>query len=256
MGKIRQITLMNPKAALVLIALAVTLGQPNEGQPESSIALPPAAERVARDFLFAFSRNDRDAVSEMLPKRLDNLYGPCPFASMPTLTKPRADTRAGAVDFHGRMLDAGLPGKGTIILRLVEENAVRAWRVRQIYWYEKLPQGASIPDHSPTAADRAQEPSLRRAAEDFLEAWQATDFERMDGLTFHWWEVPRRSPKWVKMRGAELTARSTALGGLRIDFVAKLRVMRVLPKNVAGNVWLVKEDGEWRVRPLTFSFLF
>jgi len=247
---------MNPKAALVLIALAVTLGQPNEGQPESSIPLPPAAERVATNFLFAFSRNDRDAIAKMLPERLENLYGPCPFARMPALTEPRADTRTGAVNFGGPALDAGLPTKGTIILRLVEESGTRAWRVRQIYWYEKLPRGASLPDRSPTAADRAQEPSLRRAAEDFLEAWLAADYGRMDGLTFHWWEVPRGPPKWVTMRGANLAARATTLGGLRIDFIAKLRVLRVVPKNVAGNVWLVEEDGEWRVRPLTFSFFF
>ncbi len=218
--------------------------------------MPPAAERVARDFLFAFSRNDREAIAKMLPERLENLYGPCPFLRMPALSKPRADTRTGAIDFRGPALDPGLPGKGTMILRLVEEDGIRTWRVRQIYWYEELPPEASLPDRSPTAADRAEEPRLRRAAEDFLEAWLAADHQRMDGLTFHWWEVPRRSPKWVTMRGANLSARAATLGGLRIDFVAKLRVLRVIPKNVAGNVWLVEEDGEWRVRPLTFTFFF
>jgi len=247
---------MSPKAAIVLLALAVTLGQPSEGKPGTSVSLPPAAEKVARDFLFAFSRNDRDAIKSMLPEGLGNLYGPCPFARMPTLTKPRADTRVGVVDFEGPMVDSGLPRKGTIVLRLVEENGVRAWRVRQIFWYEELPREAKLPDKSPTAADRAQEPALRQAATDFLEAWQASDYERMDGLTFHWWEVPRRQPKWVKMTGATLTARSTTLNGLRVDFVAKLRVARVVPRSVGGNVWLVEEDGKWRVRPLTFSFFF
>jgi hypothetical protein len=247
---------MSPKAAIVLIALAVTLGQPSEGEPGASVPMPPAAEKVARDFLFAFSRNDRNAIKSMLPERLENLYGPCPFARMPTLTKPRADTRVGVVDFQGPMVDSGLPRKGTIVLRLVEENGVRTWRVRQIYWYEELPREAKLPDKSPTAADRAQEPAVRRAATDFIEAWQAAEYERMDGLTFHWWEVPRRQPKWVKMTGASLTARATTLNGLRVDFVAKLRVARVLPRSVAGNVWLVEEDGEWRVRPLTFSFFF
>lgn len=247
---------MNPKAALVLIAFAITLGQPNEGQPESSISMPPAAERVATDFLFAFSRNDRDAIAAMLPRRLENLYGPCPFRRMPAFSKPRADTRTGAVDFEGPALDPGLPAKGTVILRLVEEDGKRAWRVRQLYWYDELPEGANLPDSSPTAADRSQEPILLRTAESFLEAWMAADYQRMDGMTFHWWEVPRSPPKWVTMKGANLTARATALDGLRVDFVAKLRVMRVIPKNVAGNLWLVEEDGEWRVRPLTFTFFF
>ncbi|UCC68392.1 MAG: hypothetical protein JSV79_00180 [Armatimonadota bacterium] len=255
-GNIGEMTPMNPKAALVLVAFAITLGQPNKGQPEPPVPLPPAAAQVAQDFLSAFSRNDRDAIKDLLPTRPENLYGPCPFAGMPTLTNPRADTRTGAIDFQGPLLDSGLPDKGTIILRLVEENSLRTWRVRQIYWYEKLPKGADLPDRSPTAADRAQEPALRRAAQDFLQAWLAAEFERMDGLTFHWWEVPRRPPKWVKMKGVNLSARATTLGGLRVDFVAKLRVLGFLPKNVAGNVWLVEEDGQWRVRPLTFTFFF
>lgn len=247
---------MNPKAAIILLALGATLGQPKDGRPEASVPLPPEAARVARQFLFAFSRNDREAISSMLPQRIENLYGPCPFAGMPTLTKPRADTRAGAIDFQGPTKDVGLPGKGTVILRLVTENGVRAWRVRQIFWYEKLPRGAKLPDRSPTAADREQEPKLRQAAADFLRAWVAEDYNRMEELTFNWWEVPRRPPKWVTMKDAHLTAQATTLEGLRIDFVAKLSVARLLPKNVGGNLWLVQEDGEWRVRPLTFSFFF
>ncbi len=247
---------MNPKAAVVLIALVATLGQPKLGEPDAMVPLPPAAAKVATDFLFAFSRNDRATVSRMLPDRLENLYGPCPFARMPALTKPRADTRIGVIDFQGPMGDPGLPKKGSIVLRYVEENGLRAWRVRQLYWYEKLPRGAKLPERSPTATDRAQEPRVRQAAVEFLEAWLAEDYEQMDALTFHWWEVPRRQPKWVRMTGANLTARSSAMGGLRVDFVAKLKVMRFIPKSVGGHVWLVEEDGVWRVRPLTFTFLF
>ena len=247
---------MSPKFTIVIIALAAALAQQGAGKPEAVPALPPAAAQVAREFLFAFSRNDRDTIKSMLPKRLENLYGSCPFAQAPELIKPRADTRTGAIDFEGAMADPRLPTKGTIVLRYVEENGVRTWRVRQIYWYSELPREAQVPDESPTAADRAQEPNLRRAAEDFLQAWLAGDWQRMDGLTFHWWEVPRRPPKWVNMTGAEFSARRTSLDGLRVDFVAKLRVLRLLPRRVHGNLWLVEEDGAWRVRPLTFTFLF
>jgi len=222
----------------------------------TSAPLPPEAAQVARDFLFAFSRNDRDRIKTMLPKRLENLYGPCPFSQMPQLSKPRADTRAGAVDFAGPMADAGLPNKGTILLRHVEEDGVRTWRVRQLYWYSELPPEADIPERSPTAADQAEEPHLQRAAEQFVEAWLAKDYPRMGGLTFRWWEVARRPPKWVKMSGADLTARPASLDGLRVDFVAKLRVLKVLSRSVRGNLWLVEEDGEWKVRPLTFMFVF
>ncbi len=247
---------MSAKTTLVIIALAAAFAQSGAGKPEPTAPLPAPAAKVARGFLEAFVRNDREAISELLPKELGNLYGPSPFARRPELSKPRADTRMGAIDFRGAMVDSGLPSKGTIILRLVEEDGVRAWRVRQLYWYRDLPPEADIPDTSPTAEDRRQEPVVRRAAEEFIEAWLSGEYEQMDRLTFHWWEVQRAAPKWVKMTGADLTARPTQLDGLRVDFVANLRFLRLLPKDVRGNLWLVAEDGQWRVRPLTFSFLF
>jgi len=246
---------MDPKTTLIIVGLAAALAQPG-GKPAVSAPLPAPAANVARDFLFAFSRNDRAAIEEMLPRKIENLYGPSPFGRMPELEKPRADTRTGAIDFKGKMSDPGLPSKGTIILRLVEEDGVRAWRVRQLYWYTGLPPEADIPDTSPTPADRKQEPALRQAAVDFISAWLANDCQAMDRLTFHWWEVPRKPPKWVTMKSAELAARPTTLDGLRVEFVAHLTMARIVPKEVHGNLWLVHEDGAWRVRPLTFTFLF
>jgi hypothetical protein len=175
---------------------------------------------------------------------------------MPYISNPRADGRVGAVDFQGPMTDPALPKRGIIVLRLVEENAVRAWRIRQIYWYDDLPPEAEIPEKSPTDADRRQEQHVRRAAIDFIHFWLAGDYGQMDRLTFHWWEVQRPPPKWVKMTSANLRARSTNLDGLRVDFTAKLRLLRLLPREVRGNLWLVKENGAWRVRPLTFALFF
>ena len=65
----------------------------------------------------------------------------------------------------------------------------------------------------------------------------------MDAWTFHWWTNDRKPPKWVKMASASLENRPTTLGGLRVDFVAKLKVVGVLPKRVRGTMWLVEEDG-------------
>jgi len=221
-----------------------------------SAPLPAEAKRVAEDFLYAFSQNDRDAIARMIPKSLPNLFGPCSFSRMPSLSKPRADGRVGAVEFEGKMSDAGLPGKGIILLRLVEERGGKNWRVRQIYWYEELPPEAEIPEKSKTEGDRRQEPRLREAAKEFIHYWLAGDYQEMDRLTFRWWEVDRRPPKWVKMTGVDLKARPTTLEGIRVDFVAKLKLVRVIPRTVRGVIWLVKEDGAWRVRPLTFAFFF
>lgn len=247
---------MSAKTVIGAVALLAALVQQGQGRPSDAVPMPEPAVEVARNFLHAFSRNDRDAVGALLPKRLENLFGPCPYAEMPRLTKNRVDSRVAALDFHGPMVDPGMPGKGTIIMRLVHEDGLRAWRVRQIYWYENLPPKADLPDRSPTAADRAQEPRVRAAATEFIEAWQSGDYQRMDALTFHWWEIERDPPKWVELTGADLTARRSPLGGLRVDFMAELRILRVLPKRVRGHLWLVQENGAWRVRPLPFSFFF
>ncbi len=238
-----------PALALVCLWLAWAAGA--QAQP-----LPSEARQVGERFLYAFSRNDRDAISAMIPKRAENLFGPCPFDRMPSLRKPRADGRVGAVEFRGKMSDPGLPAKGIVILRLMEEGGTKIWRVRQIYWYDELPKGAEIPERSPTDADRRQEPRLREAAKRFIHHWLAGNFDEMAGLVFRWWEVDRRPPKWVRMTRVELKARPTTLDGIRVDFKAKLKILRILPRTVRGNIWLVKEDGVWRVRPLTFAFFF
>jgi hypothetical protein len=237
---------------LAIAATAVACG-PASG---AAIPLPAEAAEVARDFLFAFSRNDRAAIKRMLPRTLSGLYGPCPFAKMPSLEKPRADGRVGALDFEVQSLDPELPRRGIIVLRLVEEENRRSWRVRQMYWFDELPPEADIPDRSPTSSDRRQEPAIRQAVLEFLRAWLRSDFERMDQLTFHWWEVPRRPPRWVKMTGLDLEGHPTTLNGIRVDFTARLRFAGVLSKHIRGNVWLTREDGCWRARPITFSLLF
>jgi hypothetical protein len=211
---------------------------------------------VARGFIAAFSVNDRAAIESMLPKQAQNLYGPCPFAKMPEISKPRADGRVAAVDFSGVMADPNLPGQGTIVLRLVEEGASTTWKIRQIYWFTDLPPEAQIPDKSATADDRRQEPAVRKAAVAFIGAWSRSRWDEVESLTFQWWKVHRRPPKWVKLTRLNVVGKPTTLDGIRVDFHATLRLVGILPKSVHGNFWLVKEEGAWRVRPMTFSLLF
>jgi hypothetical protein len=138
----------------------------------------------------------------------------------------------------------------------MDEGGHTIWRVRQIYWYEELPPEARLPEKSATTADRAQEPAIRRAVEEFIRAWVADDFARVDARVFHWWEVERKEPRWVKMTGVDLKEPVSHLGGMRLDFTAKVKLIGVLSKKVDGNLWLVQEDGVWRVRPLTVVFWF
>jgi len=218
--------------------------------------LTPDAERVARGFITAFSVNDRATIQSMLPRSAEKLYGPCPFAKMPQISKPRVDGRVAAVDFGGVMADPGLPRQGIMVLRLVEEGASKTWKIRQLYWFTDLPPEAQIPDKSATAADRREEPAVREAAVEFIGAWLRMKWDTLEKLTFQWWKIHRRPPKWVKLTKVDVAGKPTTLDGIRVDFDATLRFAGILPKSVHGNFWLVKEEGAWRVRPITFSLLF
>ncbi len=250
---------MKARLCLLLLTLSLFAGSAAVSG-DAAAARPvfsPEAEKVARDFLFAFTRNDRDAISAMLPRKLENLYGPSPFARVPTLSKPRADERMGAIEFQGGRSDPALPDKGVMVLRKMEEAGKTVWRVRQIYWYDELPpEAGQVPDKSKTSADRAEEPRLRQAATEFVHNWMAGDFKKLDQMVFHWWDVDRKPPRWVKMSGADFRSPASSLGGMRVGFRAKLRLLGAIPKHVDGNVWLVQEDGVWRVRPLTVAFWF
>jgi hypothetical protein len=257
-GSIPEMIPVSRRLIVVAIALAAALLQQNPGASKPAApGLPDAAAQVARDFLYAFSRNDRAAIRRMVPTELSNLYGQCPFTQIPRLTKSRVRKRAAAVNFSGRMVDPGLPTNGMIILRRVEQDGERTWRVRQIYWYDELPKDARrVPQRSVTDADRQQEPQVERAAAEFLSAWRAGDYDRMDELTFRWWESDRRRSKWIRLTGTKLRSRPTTLDGLRVDFLAQLRIARIFPRSVRGNIWLVEENGVWRVRPVSLTVQF
>ena len=249
---------MRIRLPFLMLTLALSACAAPRGQAASARqTLSPEAQKVAKDFLYAFSRNDRDAISALLPKQLHHLYGPSPFARMPSLTKARADGRAGAIEFQGGRSDPAMPDQGVIVLRRMTEGTGTVWRVRQLYWYDELPpEAGQVPDESKTKADRAEEPRIRQAAMDFLHDWIAKDFQKLDKRVFHWWEVDRKPPKWVKMTDLDLRPPVTSLDGLKVSFRADLRVLRALPKRVDGCIWLVQEDGLWRVRPLTVVFWF
>ncbi len=242
------------KPTILLIVFSATLLASGAAW-SATVALSPDAARVARDFLFAFARNDRNTISTMLPKTLENRYGPSPFVRVPAFTEPRVDGSTGTILFEGGVVP-GLSTKGMLTLRRVTVGGVKAWRVRQMYWYDELPPEAKKRERSPTSADRRQEPAIRAASEQFVRTWLTGDYEQLDRLVFHWWDRDRDPPKWVKMTGVELRSAKESLGGMRVDFRASLKVLKTIPKKVDGTLWLVQEDGVWRVRPLSVAFWF
>src|SRR5512136_2374545 len=105
------------KSSLPAILLLLLAGALLSGAASSAPAtLPPEAAKLAKEFLFAFSRNDRDKITEMLPRRLADRYGPCPFAGVPAVTKILVDGSSATVRFEGPA-EGGMPGKGVLVLR-------------------------------------------------------------------------------------------------------------------------------------------
>jgi hypothetical protein len=218
--------------------------------------LPPEATKVATDFLYAFSRSDGDTMSKMVPEKLADRYGPCPFSRVPTLSKPCADTTIGTIRFTGPSVDPTLPAKGVISLHKESEDGRTVWRVRQIFWYNELPPKANLPESSPTAADRKQEHAIEEATRRFLTQWMSGDYQGLDRHVAYWWKRNRKPSKYVKATGVEVERAVASLGGVRVDARATVKVVGVITRRVDGTLWLVKVDGVWKVRPLTLAFFF
>jgi hypothetical protein len=243
---------MSKPTILLFLLLSAALVVPSAAW-SAPAALPPDGAKVAKDFLFAFARNDRDKISTMLPRTLENRYGPCPFVRLPALKEPRVDGSTGTILLEGGIAP-GVAKAGMLTLRRVKVDGTKVWRVRQMYWYDELPAEAKKRRRSATSADRRQEPAVRAASEEFVRTWLAGNYEELDRQVFHWWDRDRDPPKWVKMTGVELRSAKESLGGLRVDFRATLKVLGTLPKRVDGTLWLVQEDGAWCVRPLSVAF--
>ena len=241
---------------LRLLLLAAALIPGAAWAVPTQTTLPPEATKAAIAFLCAFSRSDGDTMSKMVPEKLADRYGPCPFTHLPELSKPCADTTMGTLRFAGPSVDPTLPAKGVISLHKESQEGKTVWRVRQIYWYNELPPKANLPESSPTEADRKQEPAIEEAARKFLTQWIAGDYQGLDRHVAYWWKRNRKPSKWVKTSGVEVTRSVASLGGIRVDARVTVKVVGVVTRRVDGTLWLVKEDGVWKVRPLTLAFFF
>jgi hypothetical protein len=127
--------------------------------------------------------------------------------------------------------------------------------VRQFFWYEKPPLGASVPKKSPTTNDRKQEKYLDDAAKAFIGAWLKGDYATMKRHYFDWVRhKPHHPPRNVKLNKVSLDAKRMPRGEYRVDFTAHLTIYRVIPRRVEGILFAVKEGGRWKMRATTFSF--
>jgi hypothetical protein len=223
-------------------------------QPVRAASKEAQVEGVARQFIQALIVRDVATLSRLSPTNPKNLFGPCLFKAMPKFSNPRVKGHKGGLDFQGKSTLADLADRGVMSFTKVDHEKP-AWRVRQFFWYEKPPLGASIPGKSPTAADRKQEPYLDDSARVFIGAWLKGDYRTMQRYYFDWVRhKPRHPPRGIKLNDVKLDAKRMANGEYRVSFTARLTVYKVVPRTVDGVLFAVNEDGHWKMRVTTFSF--
>jgi len=209
---------------------------------------------VSRQFIGALVRNDRPTLLRLAPRRLENRWGKCPFTSDPKLGKVVVDKSKAGVFFSGGHQDSALPQKSLFVLVLVREDQEYPWKIRSLLWYERVPQGARLPERSITNEDRANEKVALRCVEDYIRAWRRSDFALMDRLTYHWIEFSDTKKRPIRLRGVSFGNMTGGGGEARVNFTARLRVLRVIPYRVDGMLEAVKEDGKWKVRESSIAF--
>lgn len=237
--------------AIAVAAVAAALLLSDEGR--SSSALDPAAERASEAYLRALVAGDGATLLRFTPRKLENRYGPFPFTEMPRLEEPRVDAHRGGVMFKGRTKAGDIPNEGAVTLTLLDHVRIDRWRVRQVAFFERLPFGLKLPKRSITRSDRAQESQVVAAAQRYLAAWKKGDYSTMAYLSYEW--LPRvHALPGARIRSVEFRAKPSEGGETVILFSARLSMYRLLPKQVEGRLFAMREDGEWRIRGTELTF--
>jgi len=239
------------KASLLAAAVALLALVPAGADP--GLVFDQQAQTVARAYMKAWAESDRETLRRLSPKRPENKFGPPLFRALPTLTRPRVDAHRAAVDFSGQLVDAGLPATGMVTLnRVDEEPPAYRWKVRQVLCLDEDSRVSSEPKRSVTKADAAQEAQVLRAAQAYLTAWLKRDYAAMERLYFD--RLTRRSNarSYFRLRSVQFTPQPAG-HEIKVNFVAKVTVVRVLPKTVDGTFYMLKEDGQWKVRGTTLA---
>lgn len=208
------------------------------------------AEQVARAYLKAKAETDTDMLARLRPAEPANKFGPSLFLAMPRLEAPRADAHRGVVEFTGTCAE-GLPSRGIIDMTKVDEGPpADRWKVQQIFWTDRVP---GLPKRSVTKQDRAQEKQLLAAAQRYLAAWLKGDYTAMSRLHFDKLSKRNKGRSYFSLRSASFSPKPTSWGELRVSFQAKVVIAKILPKTVNGDFYMLKEDGQWKVRGNAFT---
>jgi hypothetical protein len=217
------------------------------------IESPKDAEAVARQYLEARVNDDRATMRRLRPSEPQNRYGRCPFAAMPVLDRPAVKKHQARVYFTDGYNDPSLAEHGVFLLTRIDEDTRQPWKIGDVLWYNKPPIGVSLPRRSETRADALEEPKVLQAVKAYVAAWKSSNWETMKRLTDDWLQRPGKGKRAViRSVGFEF---SPAPGmELRVDFTARLFILRFFPKTAQGTLFMVKENDEWKVRERGLTF--
>jgi hypothetical protein len=244
-------------AVAVAITLAASLALVADPAPQSRPE--PAIERAAEAYLRALVNGDGAALTRLAPTRLENKYGPCPFATMPILYSPRVDVHRAWIMFRtqdraptptreGRGAPtAEAPRQGCFALTMLDGVRGNPWRVRQVLYLNRGAVVRGIPRRSVTRKDVAQETHVATATRRYVSAWLKGDYPSMEALSYDW--LPRAHRiGGMRLRSLDLRARPEADGETRIDFTIRVTVYKMLPKTIEGTLFAMREGDEWKIR--------
>jgi hypothetical protein len=227
-----------------ILAAALVLGSQQTGAQR---------EAVARQYLEARVSDDRATMRQLRASEPQNRYGLCPFSSAPLFERPAVKRHQASVHFTGGHNDPARPQRGVFLLTRIDEDTQQPWKVGDILWYNKTPSGARIPRRSTTREDRLEEPKVLQAVKAYVAAWRRSDWHAMHRLTDDWLERPSKGKRAV-IRSVDFQFAPAPGEELRVDFTARLLILRFFPKTARGTFYMMKENGDWKVREDGLTF--
>jgi len=237
-------TAASGSALVCILAAALVLGSQQTGVQR---------EAVARQYLEARVSDDRATMRQLRPSEPQNRYGLCPFSSTPLFERPAVKRHQASVHFTGGHSDPARPQRGVFLLTRIDEDTQQPWKVGDTLWYNKTPSGARIPRRSITREDRLEEPKVLQAVKAYVAAWRRSDWRAMHRLTDDWLQRPSKGKRAV-IRTVDFQFAPAPGEELRVDFTARLLILRFFPKTARGTFYMMKENGDWKVREDGLTF--
>lgn len=231
----------------LLVGLAPSVAQAADAEEQQ--------REAAKQFLTSYLRHDYAGLPAVVATEEKTLFNPYPFKGAVKLGQPKVDDNQALVEFSGPVADAKFPAKGGILLKKQDNT----WYVRQVLFYDKIPGLFNLPDKSVTVEDKQQEPRVKSVAVAYMDAWERGDRKAMRNNWLNWPKLKKDPVKGLYAKITSMSVTTTSWGEPYVKFAVKLTYrFGVLSYSMSakGGLIMVKEDGDWKVRPDQMIFDF